>query len=141
MSSWRTRVCAALLLAAQAAVAAAGDRVLCTRVVDGDTFHARGVGKVRLLGVDAPELAREGRPEEAGAARAMAFLKSAIEGRMVELDYDVERRDKYGRTLAYVTGPDGRVVNEELLRMGLAEPIRFFPYKMKEKYLRISRGK
>lgn len=117
----------------------AGQRVFCTRVIDGDTFHAEGVGKVRLIGVDTPELGRQGNADEPGAVEAREFLMEAIEGRFVVLDFDETRRDKYGRTLAYVTDPKGRVVNEEILRRRLGEPIRFFPYKMKEKYLKIYR--
>lgn len=131
----------ALLLALLCAVPAlAADRARCRYVIDGDTFYAEGIGKVRLLGVDAPEVGHGKGPDEPGGREAKNFLKQRLAGKWVSLDYDETRRDKYGRTLAYVTTEDGAVINEELLRRGLAEPIRHFPYKMKAKYLKIQRA-
>lgn len=111
----------------------------CKWVIDGDTFVAEGAGKVRLIGVDTPELGRDGKKDEPGAEKARRFLKELIGGKTVLLDYDSERFDKYGRTLAYVTTETGLSVNEELLKRGLAEPIRSLPYKMREKYLELAK--
>jgi len=129
---------ALLLLFALGAVA--GERVFCRYVIDGDTFYADGVGKIRLLGVDTPELAREGKPDQPGAVKAKNFLKQTLQGKFALLDYDFERRDKFGRTLAYVTTEEGLDVNEELLKLKLAEPIRHLPYSRKERYLRLWAG-
>ena len=89
-----TRAVLALVLLLTATVHAQ----LVERVVDGDTIVVQGVGKVRLIGVDTPELG-DSRPDVAKMARsAAAFVEQTVGGRQVRLDYDWQRRDKYGRT-------------------------------------------
>jgi endonuclease YncB( thermonuclease family) len=93
------------------------------RVIDGDTLVLAGGERVRLAGIDAPEL-REGKPgrtgpfPEPGAVEAARALKSMVEGKLV----GVERSgtDDYGRTLAAVRLPDGTDAGAELVRRGLA---------------------
>lgn len=89
-------------------------------VYDGDTLTLEDGRKVRLLGVDAPEVSKK----ENFAAEARDFTRSLCEGREVWLEFDVEREDRYGRWLCYVYVRDGegkmRMVNAELLREGLA---------------------
>ena len=82
-----------------------GQWVLVTHVTDGDTI---GVGrgwryeKVRLIGVDTPETVHPNKPVEYFGKEASAFTKQLCEGKTVRLEYDWQRKDKYGRTLAYV---------------------------------------
>lgn len=97
---------------------APGSRASCqvSRIVDGDTIECAQSGTVRLLLVDAPEM-------DQGPFGAVA--KTALEGLLpvgaaVQLEIDVDPNDQYNRTLAYVHLADGRMVNEELLRMGVA---------------------
>ena len=80
---------------------------LVERVVDGDTIVVRGVGRVRLIGVDTPETVDPRRPVEFFGREASAFTKRLLEGQRVRLEYDWERADRYGRTLAYVYLRDG----------------------------------
>jgi len=89
----------------------------CTveRVIDGDTFVCAGGERVRLLLIDTPELAQ--RPF-GGVARDEAARLLPVGGR-VRLDFDVERRDRYDRLLAYVWA-DSLMVNRELARRGMA---------------------
>ena len=85
-------------------------------VSDGDTIRARVDGReerVRYIGIDTPE---HGRPCYAPATRANAEL---LESGPLRLEYDVERRDRYGRLLAYVYAGDV-FVNAELVRRGFA---------------------
>ena len=70
---------------------------LVERVVDGDTIIVRGVGRVRLIGVDTPETVSPDRPVEFFGREASAFTKRLLEGRPVRLEYDWERTDRYGR--------------------------------------------
>ena len=72
-------------------------------VVDGDTLVCSTGQRVRLLGVDAPELARNGRPQQCHAKSARRALTSLVGGRTVTLHADDGQpaRDVYGRTLAY----------------------------------------
>lgn len=90
------------------------------RVVDGDTIILHGGGKVRYLGMDAPEMARDGRPKEFLASEAKEENARLVRNQKLRLEFDLERYDQYGRLLAYLFLPDGRMVNAELVRRGLA---------------------
>ena len=92
-------------------------------VVDGDTITvARGgvTDTVRLLGVDTPETKDPDEPVGCFGPEAAAYTERRLAGRRVRLEDDVERRDVYGRRLAYVI-LDGERFNDELLRLGYAE--------------------
>jgi micrococcal nuclease len=90
------------------------------RVVDGDTLILADGLKVRVLGIDAPEMERDGRPAEFLAHKAKAALAEMTLDRTVELSYDRLRYDRYGRLLAYLWLSDRTLVNAELVRRGLA---------------------
>lgn len=92
------------------------------RIVDGDTVVCRGQGRVRLIGVDTPELSQE--PYGRLAAEALAELVPVETD--VDLEPDIERRDPYGRLLAYVWAED-RLVNWMLLREGWAVVLTYPP--------------
>ncbi len=98
------------------------------RVVDGDTIVVEGVGRVRLIGVDTPETVSPGRPVEFFGREASAFTKRLLEGRRVRLEYDQDRTDRYGRTLAYVHLADGTFVNAEIIRQGYGHAYTRFPF-------------
>ena len=93
------------------------------RVVDGDTVIARirngGLEKVRLLGVDTPEVVDPRKPVQCFGPEASAYTKARLTGRHVTLELDAEPRDKYRRLLAYVI-VDGHRHNDELLERGYA---------------------
>lgn len=95
------------------------------KVVDGDTFWAEDRFakkiKIRLIGIDAPEL-RKSFKKEAGfyGREAKAYLAKRILGKTVKLEFDIARKDRYGRTLAYAYLPDGTFVNAELIKNGYA---------------------
>ena len=95
-------------------------------VLDGDTIVVDGVGTVRYLGIDTPELHHPRKPVERFAARAAAANRAMVEGREVRLVTDREERDAYGRLLAYVYVGD-TMVNAELMRGGYAESFAFAP--------------
>jgi micrococcal nuclease len=90
------------------------------QVVDGDTVVLANGQKVRLLGIDAPELEREGQPADFLAHKAKQFLAELVEGKQVRLEYDRLRYDHYGRTLAYLFLLDGTNLSRELVCQGLA---------------------
>jgi micrococcal nuclease len=91
-----------------------------SRVVDGDTVVLEGGASVRFLGMDAPEMERDGRPAEYLAHQSKDFVADLIQGKTVRLEYDRERYDRYGRLLAYLFLPDGAMVNLAVVRQGLA---------------------
>ncbi len=119
---------------------------LVAHVVDGDTLDvAAGDGdkpttRVRFWGVDAPEMDHPGfpQPREPFALEAANLTRSLAEGSHVTLILESHRiRDRYGRLLAYVKLPDGRVLNEELLSAGLAHADSRWPHSQIDRYARI----
>lgn len=99
------------------------------RVVDGDTFEARigdAVEDVRLIGVDTPETVKPGTPVQCFGERASHFTKRRLTGRRVRLVVGVERRDVYGRLLAYAYA-GRRLFNAILVQRGLARPLTIPP--------------
>lgn len=100
-----------------------------TRVVDGDTIEVAlpgGEEDVRLIGVDTPETVKPGAPVQCFGPRASHFTKRLLEGRRVRLVLGAERRDTYGRLLAYVR-LGRRFVNAMLVRRGLARSLTIPP--------------
>jgi len=102
-----------------------GARVLVTRVVDGDTVEVDLDGRevdVRLIGIDTPESVAPDQPVECFAEEASAYTEDRLEGRTVRLEFDAERLDRYGRTLAYVWVGDveEELFNETLVAEGYA---------------------
>jgi micrococcal nuclease len=97
------------------------------RVIDGDTFVLENGERVRLIGVDTPETAHPSKEIEPFAEEASEFAKSMLEGKKVRLEFDVRKRDRYGRLLAYVYLQDGTFVNAELVRQGYAHAATYPP--------------
>lgn len=104
-----------------------GATAFVERAVDGDTLLLAGGTRVRLLGVDTPETKRPDWPVEPFGPEAHEFTREHVEGRSVRLEFDKERRDKYGRVLAYVYLDDW-FLNEELIRAGMGRAILNHPY-------------
>ena len=104
--------------------------VTVVRVTDGDTVRispeVEGEGRGRLIGVDAPETSTDTEPESYGE-EARDFTRRSLEGQEVTLEFDVERKDDYGRLLSYVYLADGTMFNETLLREGYAQVATFQP--------------
>ncbi len=97
------------------------------RVVDGDTVVLDGNEKVRLIGVNTPETVDPRKPVERFGKEASAFTKSLLEGKRVRVEHDVEPKDRYGRTLAYLFLEDGTFVNLRLVEGGYASAYRYPP--------------
>ena len=95
------------------------------RVTDGDTLWLTGIGKVRLIGVDTPEVYGG---VECYGREASAFAKQLLpSGSRVRYELGVEERDRYGRALAYVWLDDGRFLNRLLVERGYATPLTIPP--------------
>jgi endonuclease YncB( thermonuclease family) len=125
-------LCIAAVGACSRATAPAAGVAVVTRVVDGDTIEVAIGGhdeRVRLLGIDTPELHVDGGPPECFGPEAADHTSSLLPpGTEVRLERDVVGRDHYGRLLAHVYRlPDGLLVNEELLRHGYARPLTIEP--------------
>lgn len=101
--------------------------VAIKRVVDGDTLVLTDETKVRLIGVDTPETVKQHHPVEPFGPEATAFTKAFVARGDVRLEFDKEKRDQYDRLLAYVWVGD-KMLNEELVRAGLARAERQYSY-------------
>ena len=113
------------------------------RVIDGDTIEVSIDGAeedVRYIGVDTPETVKPGAPVQCYGRQASAANQRLVEGHTVRLVFDRERRDAYGRLLAYVYIPAGekaggargdagkaRFVNAALVRDGYARTLKIPP--------------
>ena len=102
------------------------------RAVDGDTLVLANQARIRLLGADTPETVHPKKPVEPWGPEASDFTHSLVDGREVRLTFDRERVDQYGRFLAYVW-VDDQLLNEELLREGLAKFLPQYPYSSEMK--------
>lgn len=97
------------------------------RVLDGDTFISRKGEHIRLLGINTPEVQHDDSPAQPMGNKATQALRRMIGGKSVRLDFDKQHKDKYGRTLAQVYLRDGRWVNGEMIRLGMAHVYTFTP--------------
>jgi micrococcal nuclease len=123
--------------------------VSVTYVIDGDTMVVRLRGRkvrVRLLGVDTPELGRDGRPGEPFARKARGFAEAMIrQADRVDLEIAGDRVDEHGRLLGFLwLQLPGRAqpvnLSAELLRAGLAEAIWHFDYPGKRAFLSLEKA-
>ena len=111
-----------------------------TRVIDGDTIVVEGVGTVRLIGVDTPETVDPRRPVEYFGKEASDFTKQLATGKQVRLEFDRDRADRYGRTLAYVyLQPEHFLLNAEIIRQGYGHAYTQFPVRMVEEFRALER--
>ncbi|MGH7884061.1 MAG: thermonuclease family protein [Thermodesulfobacteriota bacterium] len=101
-------------------------------VVDGDTFIIDDGyrSRVRMLGIDTPEILSDDGPGEPFSLEAKKYLSALIENKLIRIEYGNEKFDPYGRILAYVFS-ENIFVNKEILKIGLA---RAFILSEGEKY-------
>lgn len=109
------------------------------RVLDGDTIVLNNDERVRLIGVNTNEKYHPLKPVEYFAKEATEFTEELMEGKKVNLEYDIEKRGKYGRILAYVYLIDGTFVNEEIIRNGFGFAYTKYPFKYMAKFISIER--
>jgi micrococcal nuclease len=113
--------------------AASYENIVVERAVDGDTLKLANGQRVRMIGIDTPEVHESAKlyrdSQRSGmdaktiqqmGKKSMAFTKDLVEGKSVRLEFDVERQDKYGRLLAYVYLADGTMVNAQIIQQGYA---------------------
>jgi len=114
--------------------------IMVTRAVDGDTLVLENGERVRLIGIDTPEMHDSGklykdaqRSHQTTAAikamgrKAWQFTKKLVEGKRVRLEFDVDKLDRYDRILAYAYLKDGTFVNAEIVKAGYASLLTIPP--------------
>ncbi|MCM8792729.1 MAG: thermonuclease family protein [Candidatus Omnitrophica bacterium] len=111
------------------------------RVVDGDTLELENGQRLRLIGIDAPEMhdsekllrdiqrsKKDIRTIKSMGKRSYEFLRRLVENKTVKLEFDVEKYDRYNRLLAYVfLKDDNTFVNAKLIEEGYAQPLTIPP--------------
>jgi len=107
------------------------------RIVDGDTIYVTPTGRgplprnashaIRLLQIDTPETQHPTVGVECGGPKASSYAKRVLAGETVYLEADVEDTDRYGRFLRYVYLDDGRMFNQQAIRMGYGEAVLYEP--------------
>lgn len=142
--TWSAILLATGLAACLRLSAPARETAEIVRVTDGDSFEVQLRGtreRVRLIGIDAPEASQNTKAYRdaerslrdievivSEGKKATEFLRGLVRtGDVVTLEFDAQERDKYGRILAYMYLPDGRMVNELLLEAGHARLSTFPP--------------
>ncbi|MHB8155740.1 MAG: thermonuclease family protein [Candidatus Omnitrophota bacterium] len=116
------------------------NNILVTRVVDGDTLVLENNERVRLIGIDTPEMHESSKLNRDGqrlgqdveiikhlGRRSYEVMKKLVQGKRVRLEFDLERLDKYKRLLAYVYLPDGTFLNAEMVKQGYASLMTYPP--------------
>lgn len=99
------------------------------RVVDGDTLRLVDGRSIRLIGLNAPELARKGRAAEPFAEAARSRLSQLVEasGGRVGVKTGEQKRDRYGRTLANLYDRDGNNLEAQMLAEGYGQLVAVSP--------------
>jgi len=116
---------------------------LVTAVYDGDTIKVRFKNerekKVRLIGIDAPEIGDSKQETKFRAQMAKRFTFFYLYRKTVKLSYDWEIEDKYGRLLAYVWTEKQGLFNRFILSEGFAAVFLKFPFKYREEFIEAER--
>jgi len=124
------------------------DYYIVKRVVDGDTLLLKEGQRVRLIGVDTPELHiskklyrdaershRDIKTIRELGKRASDFVKSLVKsGDRIRLEYDWDKVDKDGRILAYVYLEDGTFLNAKIIKQGYGNAYTKFPFKYLDEF-------
>jgi micrococcal nuclease len=109
------------------------------RVIDGDTLLLLNGERVRLIGVDTPETKHPQKPVEYFGREAYLFTRQMVDGKEARLEFERQRRDRYGRLLAYVYLLDGTFLNAEIIKQGYGFAYTRFPFKHMEEFRRYER--
>jgi endonuclease YncB( thermonuclease family) len=96
------------------------------KVYDGDTVVLNDGRKIRLLGINTPEIRHRDKMADAGGDEAKQWLKNKLENHKVRLVTDAEKTDKYGRTLAHLFTENKEHINLQLVEAGLAQ-VNIYP--------------
>jgi micrococcal nuclease len=109
------------------------------RVIDGDTLLLINGERVRLIGVDTPETKHPQKPVQYFGREAYLFTKEMVDGKEARFEFDRQKRDRYGRLLAYVYLLDGTFLNAEIIKQGYGFAYTRFPFKYMEEFRRFER--
>jgi len=109
------------------------------RAIDGDTLLLINGEKVRLIGVNTPETKHPQKPVEYFGKEAHLFTKQMVDGKEARFEFERQKRDRYGRLLAYVYLLDGTFLNAEIIKQGYGFAYTRFPFKYMGEFRRYER--
>jgi micrococcal nuclease len=148
---------AAMIMIGCAFGAQADELATVLRVIDGDTLKITYEGRkesIRLIGIDAPESKINNKAWKDAAQsshdiavitsmgkEATGYVKTLInEGSAISIEFDLQKRDKYRRLLGYAYLPDGKMLNEEIVKAGYAGVMTYPPnVKYRDKFVKAYR--
>jgi len=110
-----------------------------SRVIDGDTVILENGERIRLIGVDTTEKTHPLKLVEYFSNESTQFTKQLLEGKEVRLEYDKEKRGKYGRLLAYIYLMDGTFVNAEIIKQGYGFAYTKYPFKFIDSFVSLEK--
>ena len=99
-----------------------------------DGWELNNSERVRLIGADTPETKHPRKPVQYFGMEAYQFTKQMVEGKVVRLEYDWQRRDRYRRLLAYVYLMDGTFLNAEIIKQGYGFAYTRYPFKFLDEF-------
>ena len=102
-------------------------RVSVSYINDGDTLTLKDDSRIRIIGINAPELGHKDKPDQPLAVQARARMHSYLQSGIALIVYDKERYDKYGRVLAHVFDVQHNNVGAKLIREGLGFAVSIPP--------------
>ena len=136
----------------------ANNRVTVVKVVDGDTLRIEMNGReeaVRLIGIDTPEnkINKKAWKDSMKSNQdletitsmgkeAARYVRTLVRrGDTVGIEFDIQKRDKYNRLLVYAYLPDGKMLNEEIIKAGYANIMTYPPnVRYQDRFIRAYRG-
>jgi endonuclease YncB( thermonuclease family) len=140
----RTPIVVLVLVALAFQIASAqssGAPATVARVIDGDTVDAQfedgSTDRVRLIGIDTPEVVDPRKPVQCFAREASTHAHELLDGQAVSIEMDSSQgdRDIYGRLLAYIWLPDGRNFGEVMIADGFAHEYTYnLPYAYRDSF-------
>lgn len=121
-----------------------GEKVLVTKVIDGDTIEIESGQKIRFVGIDTPETVDPRRPVGCFGKEASNEVKKLLTGKEIIMQKDISDTDKYNRLLRYIYLPleneQTLFVNDYLVREGFAKVYTYPPdVKFNEQFLEAER--
>ena len=115
-------------------------QVTIKKVIDGDTVKTTEGETIRLIGIDTPEINWDSGTADFYGYKALKFSNENLLNKKVYLEYDQDKKDDYGRELAYIYLQNGELFNIKLIEKGYAHLLIVEPNnKYEERFKKIAK--
>jgi len=105
----------------------AQETVFVRWVDDGDTIVLADGRRIRYIGINAPEIGHADIKPEPLGPEARIFNRQMVFQKYVRLEFDKEKKDHYGRQLAYIFSLTDVFINQEILHRGYGHYLYHYP--------------